>query len=33
MTTIIYDLNGNLFKIEWFYDLGYNQVITSIIPI
>lgn len=29
MIEIIYDSAGNLFKIEWFYDLGYNQVITS----
>ena len=33
MVEIIYDSAGNLFKIEWFYDLGYNQIITSIAPI
>lgn len=33
MTEIIYDSAGNLFKIEWEYDLGLNLVITSINPI
>lgn len=30
MEEIIFDTAGNLFKIEYFYDLGYNQIITSI---
>lgn len=30
MEKIIYDIAGNLFKIEYFYDLGYNEIITSI---
>ena len=33
MVEIIYDYAGNLFKLEWVYDLGLNVVITSITPI
>lgn len=33
MIEIIYDSAGNLFKIEWTWDLALNKVITSFTPI
>lgn len=33
MVDIIQDYSGNLFKVEWFYDAGYNKVITKIEPV
>jgi len=33
MFDIIFDAGGNLFLVEWFYDAGYNEVITKFEPI